>query len=186
MQWRDYDPTTGRYTQSDPIGLRGGISTYGYVGGNPYTRIDPQGLDDSAAMFNPGFWGRPQTAAPDYYHASVSYLIGSISLTLTRSGRLYIGAGPVYGGAKSTVDTRIRSVGLSLTSGILTGCNHESTAVDNFVDGQGTGVSAFYGVGGGVVLTNSGTAVETGFGTPGATFQPFEANKKIADTIFRW
>jgi RHS repeat-associated protein len=42
--FRDYDPQTGRYVQSDPIGLNGGINTYGYAEATPVTKTDALGL----------------------------------------------------------------------------------------------------------------------------------------------
>lgn len=42
--FRDYDPTTGRYIESDPIGLNSGINTYAYARGNPVNRSDQFGL----------------------------------------------------------------------------------------------------------------------------------------------
>ncbi|NQY59560.1 MAG: RHS repeat-associated core domain-containing protein [Cognatishimia sp.] len=41
---RDYDPTTGRYIQADPLGLIDGASVYGYVMQSPLRQTDPTGL----------------------------------------------------------------------------------------------------------------------------------------------
>lgn len=42
--FRDYDPSTGRYVESDPAGISDGPSTYGYVHQNPLVGYDPLGL----------------------------------------------------------------------------------------------------------------------------------------------
>ncbi|MBX9399792.1 DUF6531 domain-containing protein [Lysobacter sp. BMK333-48F3] len=42
--FRDYDAALGRYVQSDPVGLLGGVSTFVYVGGNPLAWVDSLGL----------------------------------------------------------------------------------------------------------------------------------------------
>lgn len=75
--FRDYDPQTGRYLQSDPIGLRGGINTYAYVYGNPLQYVDPFGL-----------W-----RLPDYITVGIPTLIPfiGVSLTLDRYGNWYPG-----------------------------------------------------------------------------------------------
>ena len=50
--FRDYDPVTGRYVESDPLGLAAGINPYAYTEGDPVGRSDPQGLlDDPNGLF---------------------------------------------------------------------------------------------------------------------------------------
>ncbi|HZM33818.1 MAG TPA: RHS repeat-associated core domain-containing protein [Burkholderiales bacterium] len=43
--FRDYDPSIGRYVESDPIGLEGGLNTYAYGLASPIANIDPIGLE---------------------------------------------------------------------------------------------------------------------------------------------
>ena len=41
---RDYNPSTGKYTQSDPIGLGGGLNSYIYTDQSPIINFDVEGL----------------------------------------------------------------------------------------------------------------------------------------------
>ncbi len=54
---RDYDPTLGRYIQSDPLGLDAGQNPYAYVDGDPLNAVDPEGLQ---AIPVPGPWVVPR------------------------------------------------------------------------------------------------------------------------------
>ncbi|WP_018274931.1 RHS repeat-associated core domain-containing protein [Teredinibacter turnerae] len=61
--YRTYDSSLGRYIQSDPIGLDGGINTYGYVEGNPLIYTDPYGLQVDSVS---------QTCSKDPLHPACS------------------------------------------------------------------------------------------------------------------
>jgi RHS repeat-associated protein len=45
--FRDYDPSLGRYIETDPLGIEAGADLYSYVDGDPVNEIDPEGLQQA-------------------------------------------------------------------------------------------------------------------------------------------
>ncbi|MBL8438601.1 MAG: RHS repeat-associated core domain-containing protein [Zoogloeaceae bacterium] len=96
---RYYSPRLGRYISADPIGVEGGANLYSYVGANPLSRADPEGLMGAA----PGKGGGYQPGeGPGQGFGGFANGIGNL-LPNTCEGKcnLYVGmiCGPLAGAA---------------------------------------------------------------------------------------
>ena len=140
--FRDYDPGTGRYVTSDPIGLAGGANTYAYALADPLGRSDPLGLDSltlsgGLTLSGPG---------PEGIHALLSDAVERGTITEEQFQQSYEGLINVPKPAPDSefVDklrTALGQTAYELRYGELT-----DTALADFVDSMVEGVVAVAGV----------------------------------------
>ena len=98
---RYYNPAIGRYTQSDPIGLGGGVNTYNYTYNNAVNLVDFSGLD---TIIQIGYTQTPGFSVTGAYHEVVI-------LTDTVTGQSYATrAGPESQGVLSSASNSSLSV----------------------------------------------------------------------------
>ena len=140
---RYYDASIGRYVQSDPIGLAGGINTYAYAAGNPVSRVDPRGL--ASLVFQVGGSYVPGVGGEGNLGAYIGIYQGRLDLGFYAQGGISLG---------------YQSPGLSAQGGIVKGDVNTIRGVTNnlnvaaplacgtaMTDGKGDLLGVTFGVG---------------------------------------
>jgi RHS repeat-associated protein len=123
---RDYDPQLGRYVQSDPIGLNGGINTYSYVGGNPLSYSDPSGRCPWC-VFGAIIGGGTNVAAQYYANG------GSFNNFDGWSFAIAVASGAIGGGAGSAIFNATKNLAWNAAGGAAVGywTSYGGTALHN-------------------------------------------------------
>ena len=141
--FRDYDATLGRYLQSDPIGLAGGLNTYGYVGNNPLLFVDPTGLvcvSPDAKNGITGFAGGTASAMVNFREPRIAVGLGLINGVVGYFWGAEAG-GAVTGAISGGLSSRTPSLG-GMAIGGLTGflSGWEGTALGGGAGGLASGI----------------------------------------------
>jgi RHS repeat-associated protein len=153
---RYYDPTLGRYIQSDPIGLAGGLNTYAYGAGNPISNIDPFGLDCGTLAAIADFFNQHGAESISFNAGAGLGVTGILQIT-NQGVSGYVGVGTVGG------------FGVTATGGATLGGSSGWGLRLSANGGAGFGASASASVSQGGNSGNAGLGVGIGL-SAGATY----------------
>jgi RHS repeat-associated protein len=163
MRNRYYDPRTGQFTQQDPIGLAGGLNTYGFANGDPVTYSDPYGLLASTGEC-------PPCSGWEYFKNEVWGLRSLPMRSNQEPATLYASASVYFWSANAGVRVDHRQVKGSIDNsatfpsagaGVAFGAEYSRARAGEHEGSISAGVTKRTGVSVGVATGSRGTRVTT-------------------------